>query len=391
MVNKAIYALSGDPVTNGHMNIIERAAKVFDEVIVAIGHNPDKRYMFDTDERRTMAELATHHLQNVGVKSFVGMLSDFAIENNANVIVRGVRNASDFEFEQSVHNVGLTQNNNLETMLLMCEPSKSHISSSVVKGLVKSGGDISRYVPMAVKCFMEQKATHKIVVGVTGSIACGKSTLAEQLSTRQGWTNIDLDHLAHEILSGKNLTQFERQTLNRVLEAFPDSRMTDGSADRKALAKEVFGKLNTQRRRELEDILKDAIKLKIKRKINEAEDGVVLLNSALLVEKQMMSLCNNRVIVVEASKDIQMQRLIETRGHTEEQARDRIDSQLHPDIKIREIKYAIEDDGFGGFIRINTDDLDLNDPKTESDIASEIYDFVSLHNIDKLVDNVQAD
>lgn len=388
-MSKAIYALSGDPITNGHMNIIERAAEVFDELIIAIGYNVDKRYLFSIDERREMAELATHHLQNVGVKPFTGMLSDFAIENNATVIVRGVRNSSDFEFEQQVHNVGLTQNNELETMLLMCDPSLSHISSSTVKGLVESGGDVSKYVPMVVKCFLEERMLHKHVIGVTGSIACGKSTLCEQLATRQNWTNIDLDHLAHEILAGVNLTPFEQATLEKVFQQFPKSRYLhdDGYfyADRGALASEVFGEMNVNKRQVLEDILRDAIQLKIKRAVMMAEQGIVMLNSALIAEQGLMSMCNNRVVVVEASEEVQMDRLIRARGLTKKQARRRLESQMRPDTKLRVIDEAIEDAGFGAFIRVVTDDLDLTNRDVENGIADRINEFVSLRNIDKLV------
>ncbi len=385
MMTRAIYALSGDPITNGHMDIINRARAVFDKVIVAIGFNAEKRYLFNIDERTQMAELATQHLPNVEVQPFNGMLSDFAIESGAEVIIRGVRNATDFEFEQNVHNVGLTQNRRLETMLIMCNPSLAHISSSVVKGLVESGGDISDYVPMVVKCFMEQRMTHKVVVGVTGSIACGKSTIAEKLAERQNWTNIDLDHLAHEILSGQDLTRFERNTLDKVFEAFPTCRMSDGSADRKVLAQEVFGELQTHRRKLLEDILRDAISLRIKRKIREADEGIIMLNSALIVEQDLMSLCNNRVVVIEASKDVQLDRLMEVRGLTYNQAVARLESQLHPDTKKRMLDDRIEEDGFGAFITINTDDLDLEIPAVVNKLAEDINSLVTIYNVDKLV------
>src|SRR6478735_5475633 len=98
-MNRAIYAFSGDPITFGHLDIIERAAKIFDELIVAIGVNPSKKYLFTLEERAQMAKAATAHIPNSKVIYFYGLLVDYAYENNISTIIRGLRNSEDFNFE----------------------------------------------------------------------------------------------------------------------------------------------------------------------------------------------------------------------------------------------------------------------------------------------------
>ena len=98
-MTKAVYALSADPITFGHINIVERSAKIFDEVFVAIGDNPAKKYLFTKEERTKMAQISLAHLPNVQVTSFDGLLIDFAHENDISVMVRGIRNTNDMEYE----------------------------------------------------------------------------------------------------------------------------------------------------------------------------------------------------------------------------------------------------------------------------------------------------
>jgi pantetheine-phosphate adenylyltransferase len=126
---KAIYAFSGDPITFGHIDIIERAAKVFTKVLVCIGSNPDKKYMFTLEQRLQMAQDALSSIKNVDVKSFSGLLVDFAFEQNISVIIKGVRNTTDFEYENTLHAVGESQKLGIETFILFAKPQLAHVSS----------------------------------------------------------------------------------------------------------------------------------------------------------------------------------------------------------------------------------------------------------------------
>jgi len=366
-MSKAIYALSGDPVTFGHINIIERASDAFDELIVGIGCNPAKKYMFTLEERLRLATNAVKHLDNVTVTAFSGLLVDFAFEQGADIIVKGVRDATDFAYEFNLHQVGDTQGMDIDTHILFTDPKMGHISSSTVKGVQLEHGDISNYVPLEVKAALEQRVSNQFIIGVTGQIAAGKSTLCDELSNSVsldpdeiGITNIDMDALGHEILGGEEPTPSDITAREEIIKRFGEQVKGDGGTiDRKLLAPMVFG--NTNAMEELNKILAKPLKLKLRRALHGVE-GIVLLNSALIVEgSNMLKLCNNRVIVVTVDEEEQLRRLTEVRGHSREDAEARIRSQLPAHEKIEKINKRIEDDSYG-FVHLfnsQTDSVDL--------------------------------
>lgn len=150
MKRVAIYPGSFDPVTNGHVDIIRRGAILFDEVIVAVGHNPDKRrYWFDVEARRQMIVESCGSLPNLRVIAFSGLMVNAARDAGANVILRGLRALSDFEleFRNSLANRDLS---GIETLFLVTAPENVFVASSLVKEIAQNGGDVSRYVPAAV-------------------------------------------------------------------------------------------------------------------------------------------------------------------------------------------------------------------------------------------------
>ena len=140
---------SFDPVTVGHIDIITRASKMFDKIIVAVLHNLSKQACFTADERVRLLEKATAELPNVEVTSFDGLLADFAAQKNATAIVRGLRALSDFEYE---FQMALTKklNPELETIFLTTRAENMFLSSSIVKQVAQLGGDISSFVPECV-------------------------------------------------------------------------------------------------------------------------------------------------------------------------------------------------------------------------------------------------
>lgn len=156
-MKRAIYAASLDPITFGHIDIIERAVQMFDELVVAIGANPDKKYMFSLEERVDMARYSLAHIHNVRVTSFSGLLVDFAYEQRADAIVKGVRDVKDFSYEQLLHQVGVSQKLGIETILLFARKDLEHVSSSVVKAIQKEQGFIHEYVPLCVKQRLEER------------------------------------------------------------------------------------------------------------------------------------------------------------------------------------------------------------------------------------------
>ena len=173
----AIYAFSGDPITYGHINIVIRASEVFDKIIVAIGNNPNKTCTFSLEERLEMTKECFKNNKDITVMSFSNLLVDFAYEQGADVIVRGVRNAKDFDYESIIYQVGQSQKVGIDTHILFADPELTHVSSSSVKAIAKHNGDISEYIPLHVKQAIEEKMLGQYIIGVTGEAGSGKSYL----------------------------------------------------------------------------------------------------------------------------------------------------------------------------------------------------------------------
>lgn len=146
-MNIAVYPGSFDPITNGHIDIIRRGAKVFDKVIVAVLVNIDKKHLFSIDERVELIKKVTSDIKNIEVKSFDGLLIDFLDKNDAHVILKGLRNTSDFEYEMQMALINNQLDSKIETVCMMSSPTSMHISSSAVKQIAKFGGDIEGFVP----------------------------------------------------------------------------------------------------------------------------------------------------------------------------------------------------------------------------------------------------
>lgn len=146
----AVYPGSFDPITNGHLDIIKRGAKIFDEVIVAVLVNIDKKYLFETDERVKLIKKVTRDIENVRVVSFDGLLVNLLKEYNANIILKGLRNSIDFEYELQMAFMNNELDSNVETICMMSSAKNLHISSSCVKQVAKFEGDIEGLVPREI-------------------------------------------------------------------------------------------------------------------------------------------------------------------------------------------------------------------------------------------------
>lgn len=150
MPRTAIYPGSFDPITHGHVDIIRRGARLFDRLLVAVGHNPQKKgYWFGLEQRKELVRTSCADVPNIDVIDFSGLMVDAARDAGASVILRGLRVLSDFEleFRNGLANKDLS---GLETVFLLTEPKNIFVSSSLVKEIAQNGGDVSRYVPAAV-------------------------------------------------------------------------------------------------------------------------------------------------------------------------------------------------------------------------------------------------
>jgi pantetheine-phosphate adenylyltransferase len=145
----AVYAGSFDPVTLGHLDLIRRGHSLFDELILAVGQNPAKRYLLSTDTRIDVLSSCTGNLPNLRIDRFDGLLVNYCRRVGASVILRGLRAVTDFEFEFQIGLANQDMAPEIETMFLLTEPRHIFVSSSLIKEIAANGGDVSRYVPPA--------------------------------------------------------------------------------------------------------------------------------------------------------------------------------------------------------------------------------------------------
>jgi pantetheine-phosphate adenylyltransferase len=146
-MRRAVYPGSFDPVTFGHLDIIERSAKMVDELVVGVLHNSAKNSLFSLEERVNMIREMTKDIPNVRVESSDGLLVEYMSQIGANIIIRGLRAVTDFEYELQLAQINHVQNEEIETVFLITNLKYSYLSSTIVKEIASYGGDISKFVP----------------------------------------------------------------------------------------------------------------------------------------------------------------------------------------------------------------------------------------------------
>lgn len=153
----AVYPGSFDPVTKGHMDIIQRASRQFDRLIVAVLNNTSKNPLFTVEERKELIREATQHLPNVEIDSYRDLLVNYMDYRQAHVIVRGIRTVTDFEYELQLASTNHKLNSEVETIFMMTNPKYSYLSSSIVKEIASFQGDVSDLVPPTVEAALKNK------------------------------------------------------------------------------------------------------------------------------------------------------------------------------------------------------------------------------------------
>ena len=149
-LSRVVYPGTFDPLTNGHLDLIERASKMFDEVIIAVAASPSKNTMFRLEERVDFCKQVTQHLDNVSAQGFSGLMVDFAKQVDANVLIRGLRTTVDFEYEFGLTNMYRRLMPGLESVFLTPAEEYAFISSTIVREVAIHGGDVTQFVPKVI-------------------------------------------------------------------------------------------------------------------------------------------------------------------------------------------------------------------------------------------------
>ena len=310
---RAIYAFSGDPITFGHFDIVQRTAKTYDTVVVAIGENPQKKdkYLFSIRERLNLANQCLKPFKNVTCTTFTGLLGEYAYRNGFDVIVRGVRNNTDLEGELVQFAVNETLHPSVDTVFFPTRRQLSHVSSGVVKAIAAEGGDVSKYCPLCIKEALEKKILNKFTIGIAGGIAAGKSYVAkrlvEEIAKKLTASYVSLDAIGHYILEDSQSLIYQN-TRKRIIQRFGRKvKLSNGSIDRKILGKIVF---NSQAAlSDLNKIMHEPIMARFYEKTRELPGGVIVIEGAILVEAEWTNLVNNNVILVDAPEEVRLRRL----------------------------------------------------------------------------------
>lgn len=156
-MTKAVMAASFDPITNGHVDLAERASRVFDELVVAVYKSPKKAVLFTVEERVELVRTSLAGLCNVSVSSYSGMLVRYAQSLQAGVLIRGLRATSDFDYEFQLASMNRRMNPGLESMFFLADIRYTFLSSSIVKEIAELGGDVSDLVPEPVACALQMR------------------------------------------------------------------------------------------------------------------------------------------------------------------------------------------------------------------------------------------
>lgn len=349
---RAIYAFSGDPITYGHIDVIKRAAMLFDHLIVAIGNNPTKKYLFTIEERTQLAIEALKGLKKVEVVAFKGMLTDFAFERDVKTIVRGLRNTEDFNFEMMFHQVNEGQRLNIDTFFIPTKRELSHVSSGVVKAIQKEQGAIEGYVPLNVKQQVELKVTNQLLIGVTGVIGAGKSTFCQRMIKESAHEvhHIDMDKIGKEILFALNAPIYHkiRREINLLMESENETKIDAGE-----LQQTIFSDLNLLQK--FNAILKQPFEVQLRKRLYGLK-GIVLIESALFAEVGISSFVNNYMVLLSCNEKEQKERLLE-RGYSVEKIKFRKSAQYTTEKKREVLLKEINKAGFGELMECTDDKM----------------------------------
>lgn len=300
-----IYPGSFDPITNGHLDIIERASKKVDKLFVVVFINHDKKGFFSYEERIDMISKSTLHLKNVIIDKSDKMVTDYCKEKGIDVIFRGLRNVTDFESELNMAHTNLQLNNECETLFISSKMELSNVSSSLVRELFKYGKSLNNYVSNIVSLYFDNKIDKKYkIIGLYGPSGAGKSTVSRIICENYNALHIDLDKVVSNYYDCSNLNLHKDLALKFGLGIFNH----DKTVNKVKLANIVFDdkeKLNI-----LESIVHPYVITNIIKTIYENKDkfDYIVIDGAILNKFKLNNIID-LIIKIEANEQLRLNRV----------------------------------------------------------------------------------
>jgi len=381
IMKHVLYALTGDPVHRGHLNLIERLSRQYEKVTVDVAINELKNPLFTNEERINMIKHNIGHLKNVKITESVGMLISYADKIGAEAIIKYIRDPKDWEYEKIGIRASQTQGlNHIEFIAYFADKEYEDISSSISKGIFFHQGDILEFVPMNVKYELERKMKNQYFIGVTGGIGSGKDYISNKLAYNYESNTIlplinhahiiDFDKMVHDMYSVYEEPRYIKMR-NKIVDKFSPDILIDNYdqnyfIDRKKLSKKIefeisISESNNKSNNSLIDleriVLQPLLEL-YKEKIYGLE-GLIILNCPLMVKSGLNFLCNNNVVLVNCDTSVRRQRLYK-RGINFKQVEFFMDRQFSHDTIKCVLEMNIRRDKFGNIFEIdNSEDNSL--------------------------------